>query len=103
MITVLQTDEFRKWLGRLRDTKAKAAIVLLIQRIQASGNLGSVRYLGKIGELKFDIGPGYRVYFAELRPGEITLILRGGDKATQSRDIDQARSDLSAYRKSDAT
>ena len=90
MIDVRQTAEFSGWLRRLRDANAVARIVARIRRME-QGNQGDARSVGKgIMEMRIDYGPGYRVYF--LRHGaEIVILLCGGDKRTQRRDIERAR------------
>jgi putative addiction module killer protein len=88
--TVLQTDEFRDWLHRLRDRRANARIVSRIRRMEL-GNPGDSRSLsGGLMEMKINYGPGYRVYFVH-RAAAIVVLLCGGDKHTQRRDIDRAR------------
>jgi len=88
-ITVLQSDEFRDWLHRLRDSRANARIVSRIRRMEL-GNPGEVRQLGGgLVEMKIDYGPGYRAYFLH-QEASIILLLCGGDKSTQRRDIDRA-------------
>lgn len=83
------TDVFDAWFARLRDRQAKVRIQVRIDRL-ASGNPGHFRALmGGVSEMKIDYGPGYRVYFTE-RKGRIVVLLIGGDKATQDRDIRQA-------------
>jgi putative addiction module killer protein len=86
MLTITQTGEFRRWLGKLRDRDAKARIDIRIGRL-ARGNPGDTRFLGNgVLELKIDYGPGYRVYY--MRKGEqVLLLLAGGDKRRQDRDI----------------
>jgi putative addiction module killer protein len=89
-MTVLQSDEFRDWLHRLRDRKATARIAARLRRMEM-GNAGAVRPLGGgLQEMKIDYGPGYRVYFVQ-RGKAVILLLGGGDKSTQRRDIDRAR------------
>ncbi|MBV8768182.1 MAG: type II toxin-antitoxin system RelE/ParE family toxin [Hyphomicrobiales bacterium] len=90
MLTVRETDEFANWLGRLRDYRAKARILRRVDRLIA-GNAGDVRPVGEgISELRIDYGPGYRVYF--LRRGTLLIILLcGGDKRTQDRDIRKSK------------
>lgn len=74
---------------RLRDPDARARILTRVARL-ANGNPGDVRPVGKgVSELRIDYGPGYRVYFVR-RGSLLILLLCGGDKRTQSRDIDQA-------------
>ena len=91
MIEVRRTDEFARWLKRLKDSDAKSRINLRIRRIVLTGNLGDYKPVGDgVYELRVDYGPGYRVYFAQ-RGKEIILLLIGGDKSSQQRDIKKAR------------
>ena len=87
---IRQTVVFKKWRESLTDTRIRTAIAKRMIRIQA-GNFGDAKYVGEgVGELRFDIGPGYRVYFH--RRGEVLLLLLcGGDKSTQSKDIQNAK------------
>lgn len=81
---------FRDWLDRLRDLQAVARIRARLTRIRA-GNFGQVRALGDgVSELKIDHGPGYRVYYA-MAGRTVVLLLVGGDKSTQKRDIETAK------------
>jgi putative addiction module killer protein len=90
MIEVIKTSEFDDWLERLGDRKGKAKILVRIQRLQA-GNPGQVNNVGAgISEMKIDVGPGYRVYFKQTGM-DIVLILCGGDKSTQDKDIKRAK------------
>jgi putative addiction module killer protein len=85
-----QTDEFRDWLHRLRDERAKARIGARLRRMER-GNPGDTRSLARgLMEMRIDYGPGYRVYFTH-RGAAIVLLLCGGDKRTQPRDIVRAR------------
>lgn len=87
---VEQTEEFRAWLHSLRDLNGRAAINKRIDRL-ARGLLGDSKSVGDgVNELRIDYGPGYRLYYAR-RSREIILLLRGGDKATQGRDIERAK------------
>jgi putative addiction module killer protein len=90
MIEVRQTGEFSQWLHRLKDDKAAARILVRIRRAEL-GHLGDCRSVGGgVMEMRVDYGPGYRVYFA--RQGEaIVVLLCGGDKRTQARDIKRAK------------
>lgn len=90
MIEVRQTEEFHDWLRRLRDANAVARIIARIRRME-QGNLGDNKSLGGgLMEMRIDYGPGYRVYF--VRHGEaIVILLCGGDKHKQQRDIERAR------------
>ena len=89
MIEVVQTDEFENWLKKLKDARGKARILRRLDRL-AQGNPGDVRPIGKgLSELRLDVGPGYRVYY--LQDGErLILLLCGGDKSSQQKDIDKA-------------
>lgn len=85
-----QTLEFANWLNRLRDRKAKTKIAVRIVRVEA-GNLGDVKSVGgKVSELRINYGPGYRVYFT-IRGEELILLLCGGTKGTQAKDIERAQ------------
>lgn len=87
----MTTDEFDSWFAKLRDLKAKGIIGSRIDRIATLGNLGDYKSLtGGVYELRIKIGPGYRIYFSK-RGNMIVLLLNGGDKSTQSRDIDKAK------------
>ncbi|MGY6710740.1 MAG: type II toxin-antitoxin system RelE/ParE family toxin [Rhizobiaceae bacterium] len=90
MYKVVLTAEFKHWLGRLRDRAAQARIVSRIMRLE-DGLFGDAKPVGDgVGELRVDVGPGYRVYF--FRAGLITVVvLAGGDKRTQRRDIATAK------------
>ncbi|SRR5579883_229191 len=86
---VRQTETFRGWVLSLRDERAKARILARIQRA-ALGNLGDVKPVGSgASELRIDYGPGYRVYLIQRRRALIVLLC-GGDKSTQDRDIKRA-------------
>jgi len=90
MLEVRRTDEFADWLRRLRDVHTRARINLRIDRIIATGNFGDSKYVGEgINELRIDYGPGYRLYYTE-HEGQLLILLIGGDKSTQQRDIRQA-------------
>jgi len=90
MIETRQTEEFEAWLAELKDEIARKRIGQRIARIQV-GLFGDTKSVGdKIFELRIDHGPGYRVYFA--REGNMVVILLwGGDKSSQDRDIQKAR------------
>jgi putative addiction module killer protein len=88
VIEVRQTAVFAKWFARLKDARAKARIQIRIDRMEL-GNLGDAKFFSGIGELRLDYGPGYRLYFVK-RGNTIVVLLCGGDKATQRRDIRQA-------------
>ena len=90
MYEVRQTVRFADWFKRLADIRAKAQIVRRIERADA-GNLGDIKSLGdQVFEMRVHHGPGYRLYFA--RQGDrLILLLCGGDKGSQRRDIEQAK------------
>jgi putative addiction module killer protein len=86
MLTIHETDVFSTWMSKLRDARGKAKIAARIDRL-AHGNPGDVAPVGKgVSEMRIDFGPSYRVYFVR-RGEEIVILLCGGDKATQPRDI----------------
>ena len=90
MVLIRKTNLFMKWLTGLRDQKAIARIQIRIDRL-ALGNPGDVRPVGSgISEMRIDYGPGYRVYFSQ-RGSEIVILLCGGDKTTQTSDIEKAK------------
>ncbi len=90
MIEIKQTETYRKWEHKLKDHKARAAIAARVFRL-ANGLLGDVAPVGLgISELRIHYGPGYRIYFKQ-NGNEIILLLCGGDKNTQKRDIDAAK------------
>ncbi len=90
MVQVRRTTEFIDWLVNLRDVAARARIAKRIDRI-AAGNFGDAKSIGDgVSELRFAFGPGYRVYYT--RRGDVVVILLcGGDKGSQARDIQQAK------------
>ena len=86
MLEIRKTDVFAQWLDGLRDLQARARIQVGIERL-AAGNPGDVAPVGEgVSELRINYGPGYRVYFKK-RGREVILLLAGGDKDTQVRDI----------------
>ena len=89
-LEVRQTDVFQAWFAGLRDREARARIELRIYRLSL-GNPGDVRPVGGgVSELRIDYGPGYRLYFVR-RGKAIVVLLCGGDKRTQDRDIARAQ------------
>ena len=81
---------FARWLASLRDLRARIAIARRIERL-AAGHVGDAKSIGRgVSELRIDVGPGYRVYFMR-RGAAIVILLCGGDKATQQRDIQAAQ------------
>ena len=89
MITVYTTPTFDAWFAALADRKAKVRIQARIDRLE-HGNAGDWKPVsGGVAEMRIDYGPGYRVYF--IRHGmEVVILLAGGDKSTQARDIKAA-------------
>jgi putative addiction module killer protein len=89
--SIQRTADFDRWLDILRDRKAQARIIARIVSAQ-HGNFGDCKALGEgVSEMRIDFGPGYRVYF--MRRGETAyLVLAGGDKSTQTRDVRRAKS-----------
>ena len=90
MYQLKQTSVFEKWLARLRDKGGKARILAKLESCRL-GNLGDAKSVGGgVSELRVHAGPGYRVYFAR-RKSIILILLCGGTKSTQARDIDRAK------------
>ena len=89
MIEIRKTENFAKWIDGLTDIRARARILVRIERL-ASGNPGDVRAVGEgVSELRIDYGPGYRVYYKK-QGRKLIILLAGGDKRTQSKDIKNA-------------
>ncbi len=89
MSEIRRTETYAKWLDGLRDIQARARILVRVERL-AAGNPGDVRPVGEgVSELRIDYGPGYRVYFTK-HGQEVVILLAGGDKRTQSKDIKAA-------------
>lgn len=90
MMRVTQTEAYSTWFAKLGDIQAKARIVARIRRVEL-GNLGDTKSVGGgVSELRIDYGPGYRVYFTK-RGNTLVILLCGGDKKTQKRDIETAK------------
>lgn len=90
MYQIRQTNQFSSWLLKLKDIKGKVSIIRRIDRIR-KGNFGDYKSVGEnIFELRFTIGPAYRVYYTKVED-EIILLLIAGDKSTQSEDIKKAK------------
>lgn len=86
---VAKTDEYARWIDALADTAGRARILVRVERLIA-GNPGQHRHLtGGVSELKIDVGPGYRVYYSQ-RGSRLLLLQAGGDKSSQSQDIEAA-------------
>lgn len=89
MIEIRKTEAFERWFTGLRDRNAVARIKSRIDRLQL-GLLGDARSVREgVSEMRIDYGPGYRVYFVQ-RGTKVIILLAGGDKRTQSRDIEKA-------------
>lgn len=97
MIELIKSRAFGKWVDGLKDPTARARVLVRIERL-AMGNPGDVKPVGEgVSELRIDHGPGYRVYFA--REGSVLIIiLAGGDKSSQSRDIVAAKAILKMWK-----
>ena len=90
MFTVRQTQEFQGWLDRLQDVKAQLRIVARL-RLAEAGNLGDWKPVGgEVSEMRIAFGPGYRLYFTK-RQNVLIVMLAGGNKSTQARDIKRAQ------------
>lgn len=90
MKTIKQTETFMTWERNLKDRSAKAIIAARIFRV-ANGLMGDVKPVGEgVSELRINYGPGYRVYFQQ-RGNEVVVLLCGGDKSSQPRDIKTAK------------
>ena len=87
---VVKSDEFLRWLARLRDKRAQAQILVRIDRVE-EGNLGDHRSVGGgVSELRVNVGQGYRIYYT-IRRQRVFILLCGGDKTSQRRDIRRAQ------------
>ena len=86
MIEIRKTEVFATWLDRLPDIRARARVQARIERL-AAGNPGDARPVGEgVSELRINYGPGYRIYYAK-HSQEVVILLAGGDKRTQARDV----------------
>jgi len=91
MFFIEKTTEFDKWLRKLKDLKAKAKILFRIQKIENDDHYGDCKSVGDgIRELRVNFAKGYRVYFKE-KDGKIIILLIGGDKSSQRKDIKKAK------------
>ena len=90
MVEIRQTAAYRKWFDGLRDVAARSRIAIRIRRLSL-GNFGDVKPVGGgVSELRVDYGPGYLVYFKQ-HGAELVVLLAGGDKKSQARDIANAK------------
>jgi len=89
VIEIRQTETYRKWFDSLKDRNARMRIAIRIRRISL-GNFGDVKPVGEgISEIRIDYGPGYRIYYLQ-KKNTVIILLSGGDKSTQSKDIKKA-------------
>ena len=89
MFEVRKTQVYAKWLDGLRDPRARARVLVRVERL-AAGNPGDVRPVGEgVSELRIDYGPGYRVYYKQ-QARTVVVLLAGGDKRSQDDDIAKA-------------
>lgn len=90
MTEIIRSSTFSGWLSKLADSRARIRIQVRVDRM-ADGNLGDVKALGEgLSEARIDYGPGYRIYFMQ-QGRQLIILLCGGDKSSQTRDIKQAR------------
>jgi len=91
-----KTEEFDRWLAKLRDLRAQALIIKRLVRV-GNGNLSDHKAVGDgVSEIRIDYGPGYRLYFTK-KSGLVILLLIGGDKTSQAKDIKKAKHLLKEY------
>jgi len=91
MYFIEKTREFDKWFRKLNDLRAKAIILLRLQKLEKDEHFGNYEPVGDgIRELKINFAKGYRIYFKEI-DGKIIILLFGGDKSTQQKDIEKAK------------
>ena len=90
MYTIKETKVFSKWLLKLKDARGKVSVLRRIKRVK-EGNFGDHKSVGtNLSELRITTGAGYRVYYTK-RSSEIIILLIGGDKSSQSKDIEKAK------------
>jgi putative addiction module killer protein len=88
-VKVLRSEAYAQWIDNLKDSAGRARVLMRVDRL-IQGNPGNHRNLTEgVSELKIDVGPGYRVYYS-IRGDELLLLLAGGSKATQAKDIARA-------------
>jgi putative addiction module killer protein len=91
MYFIEKTTEFDKWFRKLNDLRAKAKILFRLQKLETEAHFGDFKPVGNgISELKINYAKGYRIYFKET-DGKIIILLIGGDKSTQQKDIEKAK------------
>ena len=97
MIKLLRSEEFDRWLRKLRDERAVARVQARLLRLFL-GNAGDAKPVGEgVSEMRIDYGPGYRIYFKR-RGEELILLLIGGDKQTQDADINLAKAIAASWK-----
>ena len=91
MIIIEKTSEFDKWIRKLKDIRAKSKILFRIQKLETDEHFGDCKPVGDgICEMRINYAKGYRVYFKE-KNNKIVILLVGGDKSTQQKDIEKAK------------
>lgn len=91
MFFIEKTHEFDRWLRKLKDIRAKSKIIFRIQKLENDEHFGDIKSVGDgIRELRINYAKGYRVYF-KLKDKRIIILLIGGDKSTQQKDIEKAK------------
>lgn len=91
MYFIEKSTEFDKWFKKLNDLRAKAKILLRLQKLESEEHFGDCKPVGNgISELRINYAKGYRIYFKEI-DGKIIILLIGGDKSTQQKDIEKAK------------
>ncbi|MCO5276067.1 MAG: type II toxin-antitoxin system RelE/ParE family toxin [Flavobacteriales bacterium] len=99
MYLIEKTTEFDKWLKTLRDLRARAKILVRLQKLENEEHFGDCKHVGNgIRELRVNYAKGYRVYFKE-EDGKLIILLTGGDKSTQQQDIQKAKAIWNKLRK----
>lgn len=89
MFEIRKTSVYAEWIDKLRDVMGRARILARVERL-AQGNAGDSKHVGEgVFELRVDTGPGYRVYYTQ-QGSQVVILLVGGDKSTQSKDINKA-------------
>lgn len=99
MYFIEKTTEFEKWFRKLNDVRAKAKILFRLQKLENDGHFGDCKPVGNgISELKINYAKGYRIYLKET-DGKIIILLIGGDKSSQQKDIEKAKEIWSKLKK----
>jgi len=100
VVEVRRTEQFAQWLRGLRDLRAKARVQARVERL-IGGNPGDVRPVGSnVSELRINYGPGYRVYYQQ-RGSTLIILLAGGDKSSQAKDIEEALALAQTFKEED--